>query len=64
MTREEQRRLSAGGLWRVASFTQVRPMDLFCDVWLYPTLTEQDKKEGFFPLLILAVPRWTRVDWI
>jgi hypothetical protein len=29
------------GLWRVASFTQVRPMTIFGDARLYPLLTEQ-----------------------
>ena len=36
---------TAEGLWRVASFTQVRPMNLFNDVWLYPALTGQALRE-------------------
>jgi hypothetical protein len=34
----------AGMLWRVASFTQVRPMTIFGDTRLYPLLTEHTLK--------------------
>ncbi|MCL2654438.1 MAG: hypothetical protein FWD65_01890 [Coriobacteriia bacterium] len=36
---------SASGLWRPASRTQVRPMELFSDVWLYPALNDRALQE-------------------
>jgi hypothetical protein len=33
------------GLWRIASVTQVRPMEFFCYEWLYKTLTDQTLRD-------------------
>jgi hypothetical protein len=44
-TPEDLKAYAKSGLWRVASDTQVRPMDLLGEAWLWPVLTDKVLRE-------------------